>query len=81
MLPRVIVFNAVSLDGRTTGFPVDLGQFYGLASHWKEDATLVGAGTVLASGAEVPPEDESAFAPPRVDPGDTRPLLVIPDSR
>lgn len=81
MLPRVILFNAVSLDGRTTGFPADLGQFYGLASHWKEDATLVGAGTILGSGDEAPPEDESAFVPPQVNPDDTRPLLVIPDSR
>jgi hypothetical protein len=32
MLPRVILFNAVSLDGRIDGFIPDLGQFYELAA-------------------------------------------------
>lgn len=78
-LPHVVIYNAVSLDGRTTGFPVDLGQFYGLASHWKEDATLVGSETILAAEG-VPPDDENS-AVPQVDPADTRALLAIVDSR
>lgn len=70
MLPRVIMSNAVSIDGRIDGFAADLGQYYGLTATWKADAHLVGSHTLLKSGAvgeegaaEVPPE------PPRRDPG------------
>lgn len=31
MLPRVILHNAISLDGKNEGFEPDLGQYYGLA--------------------------------------------------
>lgn len=81
MLPRVILHNAVSLDGHIDGFPVDLQQFYALIATWKEDATLAGSGTFLKAASEAPPEDESAFVPPKADPADPRPILVIPDSR
>ena len=81
MLPRVILHNAVSLDGRIDGFPVDLQQYYALAAAWKEDATLAGSGTFLKAASVAPPEDESAFVPPKVDPSDHRAILVIPDSR
>ena len=81
MLPRVILHNAVSLDGRIDDFSVDLQQYYDLAATWKEDATLAGSGTFLKAGFVAPPEDESAFIPPKVDPGDHRAILVIPDSR
>ena len=81
MLPRVILHNAVSLDGRIDGFPLDLEQYYELAATWKEDATLAGSQTFLKAAKEAPPEDESASIPFQADPGDRRPLLVIPDSR
>ena len=81
MLPRVILHNAVSLDGRFDWFTPDIGRFYELASRWKEDATLVGSNTILTAEAEVPEEDEEAFAPPKREPDDQRPLLVVPDSR
>jgi 2,5-diamino-6-(ribosylamino)-4(3H)-pyrimidinone 5'-phosphate reductase len=81
MLPKVIIHNAVSADGCITGFPVDLGQYYGLAMGMEEDATLVGCDTMLTAGDEVPEENESAFEPPEIDPDDDSPLLVIPDSR
>ncbi len=83
MLPKVILFNAVSLDGRIDGFALDICQFYELASYWKEDATLAGADTILLSVKleNVPKEDESAFEPPQKDPDDHRALLVVPDSR
>ncbi len=82
MLPRVVLHNAVSLDGHNDGFPVDMGQFYGVAARWKENATLVGSETIL-KGTEaigVPPEDETAFEPPVRNPRDKRPLLAIADS-
>lgn len=81
MLPRVILHNAVSLDGRIDGFPIDLQQYYALAATWKEDATLAGSGTFLKAASVAPPEDESAFVLPEKDPYDNRAILVIPDSR
>ena len=83
MLPRVVLFNAVSLDGQIEGFALDIAQFYELASRWKEDATLAGADTILLSveKEKVPEEDERAFEPPQKNPNDHRALLVIPDSR
>lgn len=82
MRPHVIIHLAVSLDGRTTGFPIDLAAYYRLISHWNEDATLVGSDTILAAPDEIPPEtEEDLRAPDRVDPGDSRPILVVPDSR
>ena len=80
MLPRVILHNAVCLDGRIDGFPIDLLQYYGLIATWKEDATLAGSDTFLKAASEAPPEDESAFLPPKIDPDDSRALLAIPDS-
>ena len=81
MLPRVILHNAVSLDGKIDGFPVDLYQYYELVATWKEDATLAGSDTFLKAASEAPPEDESALLPPKIDPNDRRPLLAVPDSR
>lgn len=81
MLPRVILHNAVSLDGKTDGFPIDLYQYYELVATWKEDATLAGSDTFLSAAKEAPPEDEKALNPPMMDPEDRRPLLAIPDSR
>lgn len=48
-LPRVIVHNAVSVDGRVDWFAPDVGLFYGLAARWQEDATLAGSETILAA--------------------------------
>ena len=38
MLPHVILYNAVSLDGRITGFNADIELYYDLASKWDIDA-------------------------------------------
>jgi 2,5-diamino-6-(ribosylamino)-4(3H)-pyrimidinone 5'-phosphate reductase len=81
MLPRVILHNAVSLDGRIDWFTPDVGQFYELASRWQEDATLAGSNTIFNPEEALPEEGEEAFEPPQVDPADSRPLLVVPDSR
>ena len=85
MLPRVIIHIATSLDGRITNFPADLELYYSLAATWKPDAILFGSETVLAAvrddpALEVPPEHEEMFTPPE-GAEDTRPLLVIADSR
>jgi 2,5-diamino-6-(ribosylamino)-4(3H)-pyrimidinone 5'-phosphate reductase len=78
MLPRVILHNAVSLDGRIDGFPIDLQQYYALAATWKEDATLAGSGTFLKAASVAPPEDESAFVQPETDPSDQRAIQGHP---
>lgn len=85
MRPKVVLYAAISLDGRTTGFPVDLGTFYSLAQQWDEDVTLVGSDTLLRAAEDIP-EDSPDEAEPTSTPAtegakDTRPLLVVPDSR
>ena len=81
MLPKVILHNSVSADGRNTEFIPDIGLHYELASRWKFDVHLVGSNTILKSEEEVPQEGEEAFEAPEVKPEDTRSLLVVPDSR
>jgi len=85
MLPNVILHTAASVDGRITNFPADLELYYTLAAQWNPDAILFGSETVLTAvrdnpALEVPPEHEEMFVPPEGTP-DTRPLLVIADSR
>ncbi len=81
MKPKVILYCAISLDGRTTGFPVDLGLFYSLAQQWGENASLVGSDTLLSVPDEIP--EETALEPPIVasEPDDARPILAVADSR
>ncbi len=81
MKPRVIVFSAVSLDGRTDGFTPDVGLFYEQIPRWREDATLAGCDTLLHAEDEIPAETEDDLQPPPIASDDTRPLLVVPDSR
>jgi 2,5-diamino-6-(ribosylamino)-4(3H)-pyrimidinone 5'-phosphate reductase len=72
--PRVVVHTAVSLDGATVGFPVDVGRFYALAGTWHEDVTLAGADTVLA-------QEEALAAAPQPGPEADAPLLAVVDGR
>jgi len=84
MLPRVVVYDIVSVDGRVDvhHIPIEtVGLFYQLASHWNEDATLAGSETIIQSCDNVVPETEEDFLQVQVDPVDQRPLLVIPDSK
>ena len=79
MKPTVILYNAVSLDGRTTGFPVNQEAFYGLAQDIGEDATLAGCDTLLAA-------TDAGFAAPETPPTpagpeDSRPILALVDSK
>jgi len=72
--PHVVAQVAVSVDGATTGFAVDLARFYALATLWQEDVTLVGADTILAQEAAVQ-------AAPQPGPREVGPLLAVVDSR
>lgn len=72
--PRVVVHVAVSLDGASTGFEVDLGRYYRLAGTWGEDVTLTGADTILA-------QEEVLAASPRPGPVPGAPRLAVVDGR
>jgi 2,5-diamino-6-(ribosylamino)-4(3H)-pyrimidinone 5'-phosphate reductase len=81
LLPRVILHNAVSVDGRTDWFAADIELFYELVSGWKEDATLAGSETLLKAyqdSAERVGEDSEGAA---VEKDSSKPLLVVTDSR
>ncbi len=80
MLPRVILFNGISIDGRMDGFTGNLGLYYEVAARWNTDAVLCGSGTIMAA---TPPQraEKELPEPPAKDPADTRGLLVAVDSR
>jgi 2,5-diamino-6-(ribosylamino)-4(3H)-pyrimidinone 5'-phosphate reductase len=84
MLPRVIIHNMVSVDGRMDWFTPDLGLYYEVASRWDVDAILSGSETILVgfSDLEAQPEEPPAAHPDEAPeaPG-SGPLMVIPDSR
>ncbi|XUW99832.1 MAG: RibD family protein [Dehalogenimonas sp.] len=66
--PRFIVMhNTVSLDGSFTGFDVNMGLHYEIASRYKTEATLIGSETIV-TGIEmyggVPEEKEPDFVKP-----------------
>ena len=83
MLPYVTLHNAVSLDGRLLEWGmVDMGLYYGLVGAFKEDATLAGTETLLAGAAhEGVSTDPPDAVPAETAIDDSRPLLVVPDSR
>ena len=55
MLPRVIIHNAVSANGRIDWFGADVGVLYDLAGRWHGNCALVGSGTDLVSPDGVAP--------------------------
>ena len=77
--PKVILHNAVSLDGWLDGFPIDVGLYYEAAGLIGADAILSGSNTNLAAFAEAYEEPPGETAPPPEP--DTRPLLAVVDSR
>ena len=83
VLPKVIIYNNVSLDGRINGFNADKKLYYQLASQWKLDAVLMGTDTLLRKfNLKSDKLHESKnFEFPEVDKNDSRPLLIVPDSR
>lgn len=76
--PYVVLHNETSLDGGLDHLNPDLGRFYSLARRWNEDATLVGADTILAMEEEL--VQEEAAADSLREPADL-PFLVVVDSR
>jgi 2,5-diamino-6-(ribosylamino)-4(3H)-pyrimidinone 5'-phosphate reductase len=85
MLPKVVVYNSVSVDGAIKDFDVDIGLHYEVLGQMGAEALLAGSNTAK-TGIElfmktVPPEEPSDFTKPMVEAGDQRPLWVIADSR
>ena len=89
MLPHIVIHNAISADGGLDWlvpewhhFNEFLGTYYAKAAVFEEDASLCGTETILKAlewGDDAGTDESSEpFVPAS---GDTRPLLVIPDSR
>jgi len=81
MLPKIIIHNAVSVDGRIDWFQADIEKFYDLTSEWNEDATLAGSDTLIAAYSDRTEEENMDSFNREKDPDDNRPLLIVPDSR
>jgi len=81
MLPRVIQFNEVSLDGRMDWLASDMGLYYSLAARWQPDAMLSGSSTVLPAFASVEELPEGKEAEPQELHPNHVPFLVVVDSR
>ncbi len=82
MLPRLILHNAMSADGRFDWIEPDLGVFYSIAERFGEDATLAGSETMLtAYPAEQAESGDEEPEPSEFEPSGSLPLLVVPDSR
>ncbi|MCW3999173.1 MAG: RibD family protein [Candidatus Bathyarchaeota archaeon] len=84
MLPKVIVYNTVSVDGAIRGFDVNVSLHYQVLGQFGADALLAGSATAK-SGIElfyktVPPEEIGDLQKPPPQPNDARPLWVIADS-
>lgn len=79
--PHVVIYNAVSLDGRIEGFAADVALYYGQVARWHEDATLAGSDTLVNAPDAIPPETDADHAPPEARPDDHRPILAVADSR
>ncbi len=85
MLPKVVIYDSVSVDGAIKGFDVNIPLHYMIAGRFSADAMLVGSVT-SKTGIEmfmqtVPAEEPSDFVKPQIQPDDKRPLWVIVDSK
>jgi 2,5-diamino-6-(ribosylamino)-4(3H)-pyrimidinone 5'-phosphate reductase len=80
MLPRVIIYNGVSLDGRMDWGFSDDGLYYEMVNFWKPDALLSGSNTILTAQF---PETSPGESQPDVSSGvdDHRQLLAVVDSQ
>jgi 2,5-diamino-6-(ribosylamino)-4(3H)-pyrimidinone 5'-phosphate reductase len=78
MRPEVIVYSAVSVDGRMDHCEFDLGRYYDIAAKMKTEAVIFGSETVVSSGLVDTDEDVHV---PTNDPKDKRPIVAIVDGR
>jgi len=71
------LYNAVSVDGRITGFAADMETYYGEAMSWPTDAVLISSETILVSEEGFDLEDRR---PTRERMKKEGVLVVVPDS-
>ena len=83
MLPRVILFNGVSLDARMDfgSGKMDMGLYYQTAASWNADAMLSGSNTIMAPLPPEMAETADSFTPPAEYHPLAVPLMVVVDSR
>lgn len=93
MRPNVVLFNAVSIDGRVD-WVKDCSEvmftYYGITPHWNVDAIIIGSNTIEALGEHedeataIVSEKPEVCMPPRGAEHlvqNPKPLLVVVDSR
>jgi 2,5-diamino-6-(ribosylamino)-4(3H)-pyrimidinone 5'-phosphate reductase len=82
--PRVVMLNAVSLDGSFIGFEVDMKLFMDLTSDYRSVMILEGSQSLVTGLTEmckgtIPPEEDDDFVKLNKKPED--PYFVVPDSK
>jgi 2,5-diamino-6-(ribosylamino)-4(3H)-pyrimidinone 5'-phosphate reductase len=85
MLPKVVLYNSVSVDGAIKDFELDIALHYQVAGRFGAEVMLVGSDTAK-SGIElfmktVPPERPSDCQKPVIKEDDERGYWAIADSR
>jgi 2,5-diamino-6-(ribosylamino)-4(3H)-pyrimidinone 5'-phosphate reductase len=83
MLPKVIIFDNISLDGRIDGFNIDDELYYRVANEWSLDAVLMSNNTVLKKfqSKNGNKNEDTDYKVEEINKIDNRPLLVVPDSQ
>jgi 2,5-diamino-6-(ribosylamino)-4(3H)-pyrimidinone 5'-phosphate reductase len=81
MLPKVIIFDNISLDGRIDGFNIDNELYYHVANEWSLDAVLMSNNTLLKKFQLKHGNEGTDCKVREVNEIDNRPLLVVPDSQ
>lgn len=81
MIPKVIIFNNMSLDGRIDGFDIDNELYYHLAKEWSLDAVLMSNNVVLKKFQLKHGKEGTDHKVREVNEIDNLPLLVVPDSK
>jgi 2,5-diamino-6-(ribosylamino)-4(3H)-pyrimidinone 5'-phosphate reductase len=81
VLPKVIIFDNISVDGRIDGFNIDTELYYQIANEWSLDAVLMSSNTLLKRfglkhGNE---NEETDYKLTEINQNDKKPLLVVPD--
>ncbi len=84
MLPKVVIYNTISLDGAIKDFTVDIALHYEVAGRIGSQVMLVGSETAR-TGIEVysqkTPEQPSDWIKPKIKEDDKRGYWAIADSR
>jgi 2,5-diamino-6-(ribosylamino)-4(3H)-pyrimidinone 5'-phosphate reductase len=85
MMPKVVVYNSVSIDTSINGYAFDVGLHYEVAEKLNADAFLVGSETAKAGiklfNQTIPTETPSDYNKSFLEDNEAKPLWVIADSQ